>query len=73
MTMCIKLARWAGLLFGKVAIILVLLGVVAFLMRVINDGVLFNVANFWNYLIASIPFSLLSICCAMFVLMAKKE
>ena len=73
MAICVKLARWAGLLFGKMAIILVLLGVVAFLMNVINDGVLFNVANFWNYLIASIPFSLLSICCVLFVIMAKKD
>lgn len=73
MKICIKLARWAGLLFGKVAIILVALGVIAFLMWVFNDAILFNVANYWNYLIASIPFSLLSICCVLFVIMAKKE
>ena len=73
MKICIKLARWAGLLFGKVAIILVALGVIAFLMWVFNDAILFNVANYWNYLIASIPFSLLSICCVLFVIMAKKD
>ncbi|HSG68173.1 MAG TPA: hypothetical protein VK994_05655 [Bacteroidales bacterium] len=73
MKICIQLARWAGLLFGKAAIILVLLGIIAFLMWVFNDAILFNVANYWNYLIASIPFSLLSICCVLFVIMAKKE
>jgi len=73
MKICIKLARWAGLLFGKVAIVLVVLGVIAFLMWVFNDAILFNVANYWNYLIASIPFSLLAICCVLFVIMAKKD
>ena len=73
MKMCIKFAHWAAILFAKVAIILVILGVIGFLMWVMNGSTLFNVANYWNYLIASIPFSLLAICCVLFVISAKDK
>ena len=73
MMICSKLARFSGMLFGTIAIVLVLFGVIGFLMWVTNSSILFNVANFWNYLIASIPFSLLAICCSLFVISAKEK
>ena len=73
MKMCIKFAHWMAILFLKVAIVLVLLGVIGFLMFVINRSILFNVANYWNYLVASIPFALLAISCIGFVLAAKEK
>jgi hypothetical protein len=73
MKVCIMLARYSGMLFGTIAIILVLLGVIGFFMFKMNGSELFNVANFWNYLIASIPFSLLSICCTLFLVSGKEK
>jgi hypothetical protein len=71
--MCVKLAKYFGMIFGTVAGILVLFGVIGFLMWVINSSALFNVANFWNYLLASIPFSLLAICCTLFAISEKEK
>ena len=73
MEMCIKITRWLAILFIKIAMILVLLGVIGFLMWTINGSTLFNVANFWNYLMASIPFSLLATCCILFVIASKNK
>jgi len=73
MKMCLKFTYWAALLFFKVAIILVILGTIGFLMWEFSGSTLFSVANFWNYLIASIPFSLLAICCVLFVISAKDK
>lgn len=73
MDMCVKITKWLAILFIKIAMILVLLGVIGFLMWVINGSILFNVANYWNYLVASLPFSLLAIGCMMFVLAAKRK
>jgi uncharacterized membrane protein len=73
MEMCIKITKWMAILFIKIAMILVLLGVIGFLMWTINGSILFNVANFWNYLMASIPFSLLAIGCILFVVASKNK
>ncbi len=73
MMICSKLARFSGMIFGTVAIILVLLGIIGFLMWQINESALFNVANFWNYLLASVPFSLLAICCTLFIISGKEK
>ena len=71
MNYCTKIAKYSGMLLGLTAGILVLFGVIGFLMGVTNNSTLFNVANFWNYLIASIPFCLLAICCTLFVISDK--
>jgi len=73
MKICSKIARLSGMIFGSIAIILVLLGVIGFLMWTTNGSTLFNVANFWNYLMASVPFSLLAICCTLFVISGKEK
>lgn len=73
MEMCTKITKWLAILFIKIAMILVLLGAIGFLMWTINGTTLFNVANFWNYLMASIPFSLLAIGCILFVVASKKK
>jgi hypothetical protein len=71
--MCVKFAKYFGMIFGTVAVILVLLGVIGFLMWVINHAAFLNVANFWNFLMASIPFSLLAICCTLFAASDKEK
>jgi hypothetical protein len=73
MDFCTKFAKYSGMLFGMIAGVLVLFGVIGFLMNVTNHSTLFNVANYWNYLIASLPFSLLAICCSVFVIAAKAK
>ena len=73
MNFCTKFANYFGMLFGLTAGVLVLFGVIGFLMEVINHSTLFNVANYWNYLIASLPFSLLAICCSVYVIAAKAK
>ena len=73
MKICSKIARLSGMIFGSIAIILVLLGVIGFLMWTTSGSTLFNVANFWNYLMASVPFSLLAICCTLFLISGKEK
>lgn len=73
MTICVKLAKYAGMIFGAVAGVLVLLGVIGFIMWVNSRSGLFGVANFWNYLYSSIPFSLLAICSTLFVIAGKND
>lgn len=73
MMICSKLARFCGMIFGTLAMILVLLGIIGYLMWQINGSALFNVANFWNYLSASVPFSLLAICCTLFFMSGKEK
>lgn len=70
--MCVKLAKIAGMLFGSIAGILVLLGVIGYVMWVTRESSFLNVANFWNFFWASIPFSLLGICSTLFVISAKE-
>ena len=70
---CTKIAKYSGMLLGLTAGILVLFGVIGFLMGVTNNSTLFNVANFWNYLIASIPFCLLAIYCTLVVISGKEK
>lgn len=70
--MCVKLAKIFGMLLGTLAGILVLLGVIGYVMWVTNESSFLNVANFWNFLYASIPFSLLAICSTLFVISAKE-
>ena len=73
MGLCTKIAKYKGMFLGLIAGILVLFGVIGFIMSVTNGSSLFNVANYWNYLLASIPFSLLAIFCGVYVLVAKAK
>lgn len=71
--MCEKLAKYFGMIFGTISGILVLFGVIGFFMWVIKHAAFLNVANFWNFLLASIPFSLLAICCMLFAASEKEK
>ncbi len=73
MKICVKLAKFAGMVLGTIAAVLVLLGVIGYILWYFNGSAFLNVANFWNYLYASIPFTLLAICCSVFIIAAGKK
>jgi hypothetical protein len=73
MKICVKLAKFAGMVLGAIAAVLVLFGVIGYIVWFFNEAPFLNVANYWNYLYASIPFTLLAICCAVFVIAADKK
>lgn len=70
--MCVKLAKYAGMFFGLVAGVLAVFGIIGYFIWLYNEGSFLGVANFWNYLYASVPFSLLSVCSTLFVVAAKE-
>jgi hypothetical protein len=61
------------MILGGVALVLVILGVIGYFIWLNNEGSFLGVANYWNYLYASIPFSLLSACFMLFVIAAKDK
>ena len=71
--MCTKIAKISGMTFGLIAGILALFGVIGYFIWMYNGGPFMGVANFWNYLYASVPFSLLSMCFTLFVIAAKAK
>ena len=71
--MCVKLAKYSGMIFGMIAGVLALLGVIGYFIWLYNEGSFLGVANFWNYLYASVPFSLLSMCFTLLVVAAKDK
>ena len=73
MGICIKIAKFSGMILGTLAGILVLFGVVGYLLWMFSENSFLNVANYWNYFYASIPFSLLAICSTLFVIAAKDK
>lgn len=73
MKTCIKLAWLSVYVFGGLAVILVILGVIAFMLQEINGSMLFNVKRYFTYLLASMPFSLLAIYSAMYVMIARDK
>jgi hypothetical protein len=73
MKTCVKIAWFGAYLFGAIAVILVILGVIAFLLQEMNGGMLFNVKRYFTYLLASVPFSLLAIYSAMFVMIVRDK
>ena len=73
MSICTKLAKFSGMIFGTLAGILLLLGIIGYIMSAFYESSFLGVANFWNYLYASVPFSLLAICCTMFVIAGKDK
>ena len=73
MSICIKIAKFTGIILGTLAGILVLFGVIGYFMWFLYEASFINVANFWNYLYASVPFSILAICCTLFVIADKDK
>ncbi len=73
MSICTKLAKFSGMILGMLAGILLLLGIIGYIMWTFYESSFLGVANFWNYLYASVPFSLLAICCATLVIAGKNK
>ena len=74
MGVCVKIAKVCGMIFGAVAGILVLFGLIGYFVWMFGEEAPFlDVANYWNYLYASVPFSLLAICSTVFVIAAKDK
>ena len=73
MGICVKIAKFSGMILGMLAGIMVLFGVVGYLLWMFEENSFLNVANYWNYFYASIPFSLLAICSTLFVIAAKDK
>ncbi len=73
MGICVKIAKFTGMILGTLAGILVLLGVIGYFMWFCYEASFLNVANYWNYLYASVPFSILAICCTLFVIAGKDK
>ncbi len=48
--MCTKLAKIFGMIFGSIAGILAILGVIGFIVWTYKEGSFMGVSNFWNYL-----------------------
>ena len=67
-----KLSKYLGMITGLAAIILVFLGVLGFFMWQFGEAELFHVRHYQNYILASIPFSLLAICCTLMAMERKK-
>lgn len=73
MDICKKIAKFSGMILGALAGILVLLGVIGYIMWFLYGASFLSVANYWNYLYASVPFSLLAIGCILFVIAGKDK
>lgn len=71
--MCIKFAKYSAMLLFTVASILVVLGFIAHILWFFGETTFLNVANYWNFLYASVPFSLLAICSILFVIATKNK
>jgi len=73
MRLCYKAAKYCGMIFGTVAILLVILGLIGYIMWQYNGSSFLYVKEYWNFFWISIPFSLISMCCTLFVIAAKKK
>jgi len=73
MDICRKIVKFTGMILGAVAGILVLFGVIGFFMLFLYEASFLRVENYWNYLYTSVPFSLLAICCTLFVIAGKDK
>ena len=71
--MCVKIAKISAMLLATLAVILVLLGFIGHILWFFGESTFLNVANYWNFLYASVPFSLLAICSILFVIAAKDK
>ena len=73
MGLCYKAAKYSGMIFGTIAIILVILGLIGYIVWQYNGSSLLYVKHYWNFFWFSVPFSLISICCTLFVIAASKK
>jgi len=71
--MCVKIAKISAMLLATLAVILVLFGFIGHILWFFGESTFLNVANYWNFLYASVPFSLLAICSILFVIAAKDK
>ena len=71
--MCVKIAKISAMLLATLAVILVLFGFIGHILWFFGETTFLNVANYWNFLYASVPFSLLAICSILFVIAAKDK
>jgi len=71
--MCVKIAKISAMLLATLAVILVLFGFIGHVLWFFGETTFLNVANYWNFLYASVPFSLLAICSILFVIAAKDK
>ena len=71
--MCVKIAKVSAMLLATLAVILVLFGFIGHILWFFGESTFLNVANYWNFLYASVPFSLLAICSILFVIAAKDK
>lgn len=69
--MCTKITKITGMIFGLISVILAIFALIGYFIWLYNQGSFLGVANFWNYLYAMVPFSLLSICCSLIVITEK--
>ena len=73
MGLCYKTAKYGGMIFGTIAILFVILGLIGYVMWQYNGSSFLHVKHYWNFFWISIPFSLISICCTLFVIAARKK
>ena len=73
MGICVKFAKYAGMIFGALAGLLVILGIIGYILWMTSGSGLLGVANYWNYLYASVPISLIAICSTLFVIAEKDK
>jgi len=71
--MCVKIAKISAMLLATLAVILVLFGFIGHVLWFFGETTFLNVANYWNFLYASVPFCLLAICSILFVIAAKDK
>jgi hypothetical protein len=73
MRLCYKAAKYGGMTFGAIAILLVILGLIGYIVWQTNGSSFLYVKYYWNFFWISVPFSLISICCTLFVIAAGKK
>jgi hypothetical protein len=73
MHLCYNAAKYGGMIFGAIAIILVMLGLIGYIVWQYDGSSFLYVKYYWNFFWFSVPFSLISICCTLFVIAARKK
>ena len=73
MHLCYKAAKYGGMTFGAIAILLVILGLIGYIVWQYDGSSFLYVKHYWNFLWFSVPFSLISICCTLFVIAARNK
>ena len=73
MKFCYKGAKYCGMIFGTIAILLVIFGLIGYIVWQYNGSSFLYVKHYWNFFWISIPFSLISMCCTLLVVAAKNK